>query len=175
MEKARRILLFTGEGKGKTTAALGMALRCYGHGLPVALVHFVKSRRSVGEVKALSRLEGIEQHITGLGFLPSPERPQFQEHKRAAVEGLALARRILSAGKHYLIILDEICWAIYRNLFTEEEALETIAELKEGACLVLTGRGASAALIELADTVTEMKCIKHAYAAGVAAQAGIEK
>ena len=170
-----RILIFTGEGKGKTTAALGMSLRAVGHGMKVCVIHFVKSRKNVGEVLAISEISNIDQHITGLGFLPDPNSPEFQNHVNAARAGFELAKEMLASKNYDLVVLDEICWAVYRNLIPESEVLSLPELMKENSTLVLTGRFASERLIEIADTVTEMKKIKHAYELGVAAQEGVEK
>ncbi len=94
MSEEGRILIFTGDGKGKTTAALGMALRAYGHGIPVAIVQFVKSDVKTGEFAAVNRLSGVDLFVTGRGFVPPETDPGFQEHRRAAEEGLRIAVRI---------------------------------------------------------------------------------
>jgi len=172
----KRILIITGEGKGKTTSALGMALRASGHEQKVCIIHFVKSRRKVGEVLAISKfLPFVEQHITGLGFLPKEGTEEFEKHRAAAVEGLRLSVEKLKSGMFDLVILDEICWALHRNLIEEKEVLLLFDLMKKGSALVMTGRYAKQSLIDRADTVTEMVSIKHAYESGVGAQAGIEK
>ena len=171
----KRILVFTGEGKGKTTAALGMSLRAAGHGMKVCLIHFVKSRKNVGEVLAISNIDNIDQHIAGLGFLPKPDTPEFLNHVKAAEEGLLLAEEIIKSEKYDLVVLDEICWAVYRNLIPESRVLELPGFMRDRSSLVMTGRFAGENIINIADTVTEMKKIKHAYESGVPAMNGIEK
>lgn len=173
MEKGR-VLIFTGEGKGKTTAALGMALRAHGHGIPVALIQFVKSDRSTGEFAALGRMAGVEIRVAGLGFVPSEDNPAFASHRRAAEEGLVIAREKASSGHYGLVILDEICYAVARRLLDEEAVLLLIREAAPGVTIVLTGRGATEGLIAAADTVSEIRALKHGFDAGLKAQKGVE-
>ena len=116
MESKGRILIFTGDGKGKTTAALGMALRAHGHGMPVAVIQFVKSDVKTGEFAVLSRLPGVEIFVTGLGFVPPEADPLFPDHRRAAEEGLRIASEAACSGRYGLVILDEGCYAAARNL-----------------------------------------------------------
>jgi cob(I)alamin adenosyltransferase len=169
-----RILVFTGDGKGKTTAALGMALRAAGHGLPVAIVQFIKADRTVGEVQALARLPGMTIVQTGRGFLPKPGDPALTAHQAAAREGLDEARRIVATGQTRLVILDEICVAVARGLLDEADVLAVLRQARAGTCIVLTGRGATELLLAAADTVTEMREVKHGLQRGIAAQAGVE-
>ena len=169
-----RILVFTGDGKGKTTAALGMALRAAGHGLPVAIVQFIKADGTVGEIQAMARLPGVTIVQTGRGFLPKPGDPALTAHQAAAREGLDQARRIVAAGQARLVILDEICVAVARGLLDEADVLAVLRQAPAGTCIVLTGRGASESLLAAADTVTEMREVKHGLQRGIAAQAGVE-
>ena len=174
MNDRARILLFTGDGKGKTTAALGMALRARGHGMPVCVVQFVKGDASVGEVAA-ARLCGIEVHQTGLGFVPASDDPRFAQHRTAAREGLRQAREILAGRRFAMLILDEVCLAVARGLLETEQVIELLRQAPAETCLVLTGRDAPPALVALADTVTEMLCVKHALQSGRVAQQGVER
>jgi len=174
MDEKNRILIFTGDGKGKTTAALGMALRAHGHGIPVALIQFVKSDTATGEYAALGRMAGIELHVAGLGFVPPPSDPGFAAHCRAAEEGLGVAARAASSGRFGLVILDEVCYAVARKLLEEEAVLGLIRSAAPGVTLVLTGRGATEGLIAAADTVSEIRAVKHGFAAGWKAQKGVE-
>jgi cob(I)alamin adenosyltransferase len=169
-----RILLFTGDGKGKTTAALGMALRAAGHGMKVLVIQFVKSDPRTGEQVAASALPGIKIIQTGRGFLPPKESPEFQEHREAALAGLAQAGRALESGAWDVLVLDEVCLAAGKNLLTETEVLRVLDAARPGAIIVMTGRYAPPGLVEAADTVTEMRCVKHAYAAGIKAWKGVE-
>ena len=174
MNPDARILVFTGDGKGKTTAALGMALRAAGHGLPVAIVQFVKADRTVGEIQALARLPGVTIVQTGRGFLPKPGDPAIAVHRAAAHEGLDEAQRIIATGQRRLVILDEVCVAVARGLLDEADVLAVLRRARAGTCVVLTGRGAPESLLAAADTVTEMREVKHGLKRGIAAQAGVE-
>jgi cob(I)alamin adenosyltransferase len=169
-----RFLIFTGDGKGKTTAALGMALRMAGHGRRVLVVQFIKSGGSTGEIAALGRLPGVELVQKGMGFIPKQDDEARERHRQAASEALELARQALAAGEHDLVILDEICIAISSGLIDEMRVLEAIETAPPETCLVLTGRSAPPRLVERADTVTEMRCVKHGYRAGIPAQQGVE-
>jgi cob(I)alamin adenosyltransferase len=169
-----RILLFTGDGKGKTTAALGMAMRAAGHGMKVLVIQFVKSDPRTGEQAAASALAGIRIIQTGRGFLPPKESPEFQEHREAALAGLAQAASALESGAWDMLVLDEVCFAAGKDLLTETEVLRVLDGARPGAIIVMTGRYAPPGLIEAADTVTEMRCVKHAYAAGIEAWKGVE-
>ena len=169
-----RILIFTGDGKGKTTAALGMALRAAGHGLQVVVIQFIKNDASVGELQAVENMPSVDVVQTGLGFLPPPASPDFVRHKTAAQQGLRKAEEILSSGKRFLVILDEICLAVARGLVEERHVLELIQRAPPDSCLVLTGRGATEPLIAAADTVTEMRSIKHGLQNGRGGQKGVE-
>jgi cob(I)alamin adenosyltransferase len=172
--KKSRILIFTGDGKGKTTAALGMALRASGHGLRALILQFIKADTSVGELTGLKYLPGVETIQMGRGFVPSPTNPAFREHCQAACHGVEKASDALRSKRYDLIILDEICTAMALGLITEEQVMGVIDQASEGLCLVLTGRGASDRLISKADTVTEMRCLKHGLQEGIAAQKGVE-
>ncbi len=169
-----RIVLFTGEGKGKTTAALGMALRATGHGMRVLVVQFVKQDPDTGELAAARHLDHLDIVQTGCGFLPKPDDPQFAEHAEAARAGLEKAQKALTAGNYAMIVLDEICFAVARGLIDEKDVLQLIDRAPDGMLLALTGRNATPGLIARADTVSEIRCIKHAMKEGRPAQKGIE-
>jgi cob(I)alamin adenosyltransferase len=175
MSQKARILIFTGDGKGKTTAALGMAFRASGHGLRTSVIQFIKSDASVGEVVAAAAMATIEIRQTGLGFLPPADDRLFARHRAAAQAGLREAAEVLASGQFALVILDEICVAVARGLVEERQVTELLAQASPVTCLVLTGRDASPALIDLADTVTEMRCLKHGLQAGCVAQKGVER
>lgn len=175
MSSQPRILIFTGDGKGKTTAALGMALRAAGHGLRTCVVQFIKSDVAVGEIAAVTSSDTIEIHPTGLGFVPPRGHPDFQLHREAAQAGLRKAAEAVADGRYSLVVLDEICLAVSRGLIEQVEVLELAARTPPQVCLVMTGRHASPELIDLADTVTEMCCVKHGLRAGIAAQKGVER
>lgn len=175
MGRSGRILIFTGDGKGKTTAALGMALRTSGHGLRALVVQFIKGDGLTGELAALRGLPGVEIVQKGKGFLPDPTAGSLIEgHRHAAREALELSRAALSGSRYHLVILDEICIALASGLVDEEAVIEMLERADPRVCVVLTGRAAPPRLIELADTVTEMRCLKHGYQSGHPAQVGVE-
>ncbi len=175
MNEPPRILIFTGDGKGKTTAALGMAFRASGHGLRTCVVQFIKGDASVGEVAAAATSGQIEIHTTGLGFLPPAGSERFDAHRSAVQAGLRTAFAAVTSGRFAVVVLDEICLAVARHLIEERQVEELIAQAPPDVCLVLTGRGATPGLIAMADTVTEMRSIKHAFQAGRCAQKGVER
>ncbi len=170
----KRIILFTGDGKGKTTAALGMVLRASGHGMKSLVIQFVKSDPDTGELAACRHLNGVEIVQTGRGFVPERTDPLFQEHRRAAEQGLDLAEQSLLSGGYDLIMLDEICIAVWKGLLDEKRIIDALLKGGPGTCVVMTGRNATAGLISLADTVTEMRMVKHGFAEGFKAQKGVE-
>jgi cob(I)alamin adenosyltransferase len=173
-DRKSRILIFTGDGKGKTTAALGMTLRASGHGMRTLILQFMKADDAVGELIALRYLPGVEAIQLGRGFVPSPTNPAFLEHRQAAYQGLGMAAEALRSKKYDLIILDEICTAMDKGLILEDQIMDLIEESRDVSCLVLTGRGATKRLIAEADTVTEMRNLKHGLSQGIAAQKGVE-
>jgi cob(I)alamin adenosyltransferase len=175
MNDKPRILIFTGDGKGKTTAAMGMVLRASSHGLRIKVVQFLKSDTGSGEIAALQKLPGVEFVRRGLGFVPKRgDDPRFEEHQHAAREGLELAREAILSDTYDLLVLDEICGAITAGLLEETEVATLLQQAPARLRLALTGRNAPAALIELADTVTEMHCVKHGLQQGRTAQQGVE-
>jgi len=165
------VIVYTGDGKGKTTAALGLALRAVGHGLRVVVVQFVKAW-SVGEHEAAKRLAPeLAVHRMGRGFVRGePE----EEDRAAARDALALVRRCLVEGRHALVIADEVLTAVGLRLVTREDVESLLADRPAGVHLVLTGWGAWDSLLARADLVTDMRCVKHPFSRGVAAQPGVE-
>ena len=167
------VQVYTGDGKGKTTAALGLALRAAGAGLKVYIGQFMKTG-TYSEVRALKRFSDlitIEQFGTGK-FVKGPPAPEDIE---AARSGLKKARGALGSGQYGLIILEEANVAVNFGLFSVEELLKLVADKPETVELVITGRGAPLEIIDRADLVTEMKSIKHYFDKGVNARTGIEK
>jgi len=175
MNERPRILLFTGDGKGKTTAALGTALRAAGHGMRVLVLQFVKNDATTGEISAIESFENIDIVQTGRGFIPSPDSQEFTQHREAAQAGFAQATEAVLSGKYALIVLDELCVAVAHGLIAEEDVLELLDRLPAGLRLLLTGRDATPGLIDAADTVSEIRCVKHAMQAGRPAQRGVEQ
>jgi cob(I)alamin adenosyltransferase len=174
MSDSGRILIFTGDGKGKTTAALGMALRAVGHSMKVSIIQFIKADSSTGEIAALRAIPGVRIVQTGCGFVPPESNPSFADHHEAAQSGLKLATREIESGEYSLVVLDEICVAVAKGLVGESDVVDVVRKAGPDTTLVLTGRGATPALIALADTVTEMKVIKHGMRSGWPAQEGVE-
>ena len=174
MSSQARVLVFTGDGKGKTTAALGMALRASGHDMPALVIQFCKANAATGEVAAVRRLGNVEIVQVGLGWVPESSDPAFARHREAAERGLERAAGAIASGRYRLVVLDEVCYAVARGLLTEDRVAEAVRAAKPDSCVVLTGRGATAGLMALADTVTEMKCVKHGLTAGRKAQEGVE-
>jgi len=174
MKDRPRILLFTGDGKGKTTAALGMALRASGHGMRTLVVQFVKCDPSTGELEAARHLPGIEIEQHGLGFVPASASSEFVAHKQAAAKALRRAQQAIASGEYRLVILDEVCYAVTRELIEEREVSDVVNQAPADCIIVMTGRGATEGLIALADTVTEMRSVKHGFEAGRSAEKGVE-
>ncbi|MDD4334739.1 MAG: cob(I)yrinic acid a,c-diamide adenosyltransferase [Desulfotomaculaceae bacterium] len=169
------ILVNTGNGKGKTTAALGMALRAWGQGMKVLVLQFIKGGWKYGELKAAEKLgPNFEIRQMGEGFIKGPGDQSLEEHRHAAVKALAAAKTEISSGKYDLIILDEILYAINYGLVALPDTLELMAKKPEDLHLVLTGRNVPPEIVERADLVTEMREIKHHYNKGIPAQKGIE-
>ena len=167
------IQIYTGEGKGKTTAALGLTIRAAGAGLNVYLAQFIK-HGEYSEIKGLSRFaDKITVAQFGCGrFIKG--RPSAKDIEIAA-RGIEKVKAILAAGKHQIVILDEANVAVSLNLFSEETLLEIITTKPDDVEIIITGRGATQRMIEAADLVTEMKEIKHYFKNGVEARIGIEK
>lgn len=163
--------VYTGDGKRKTTAALGLLLRARGAGLKVCLVQFIKSMEyhEVGMLKELG--VPVRQFGRGCFIRGEPE----EADRKLARDGLTYARRLLHRGDLDLLILDEVNVAIHLGLVDETEVLDLLPARPAGLELVCTGRGAPEALINAADLVTEMVNVKHYYDAGVPARDGIER
>jgi len=165
--------VYTGDGKGKTTAALGLAVRAAGAGFRVYIAQFVKGMW-YSELAALQRL-GDSITVVQCGRDCFITREPDEEDVRVAREGLEAARRAISSGEYRLVILDEANIATYYELFSVQELLAVVEERPANVEVVITGRKADPAVIDAADLVTEMREIKHYYTKGVLARTGIEK
>lgn len=156
------VIIHTGNGKGKTTAALGLILRASGHGQRVLVAQFIKGSWRYGESDALARFDNVELLRVGKGFVGilGDKRP-FSEHQAAARAGLALAGAQVATGKYDLVVLDEINNAIYMDLIPLDDVIALVANRPLHTSMVLTGRYAHPRLLALADHVTEMRDIKH--------------
>lgn len=179
MTKAQRrglVIVHTGNGKGKTTAALGTALRAVGHGLKVLIIQFIKGSWRYGELKSLKRLEPeLELIRVGKGFVGIiDDKLPREEHVEAARKGLELAREKVVGGEYDLVILDELNYAVLGGLISIEDVLDLVRNKPSWVHLIITGREARPELIELADLVTEMREVKHPYQKGITAQRGID-
>ena len=177
MENKGLVIVHTGDGKGKTTAALGMAMRAWGNHLRVLILQFIKGSWNYGElaaIEALSFADGcIEIRQGGLGFSQRGDDAK-EEHRRAATELLQTAMTELKRDTWDMIILDEFNYA-YSFGFIQLDDLEKLLSVRpEHTHLILTGRNASPELIDQADLVTEMHLVKHPFQRGIKAQRGIE-
>jgi cob(I)alamin adenosyltransferase len=167
------VQIYTGDGKGKTTAAIGLAVRAAGAGLKVYIAQFMKLG-DYGEITALRRLSDgitVEQFGTGRFIRGNPAPEDFA----AARRGIERVKEIFAGRSHQLVVLDEANVAAACGLFPSADLLDIVQTRPEGVEVVLTGRQAAPELIARADLVTEMKAVKHYYQAGVAARTGIEK
>lgn len=170
------VIVFTGDGKGKTTSALGIALRACGHNMKVVMLQFIKGSWHYGELESVKKLSpDFELIPLGKGFVGIiDDRLPREEHIKAAKEALAIAREKITSGNYRIVILDEINVAVRLNLIDIQELLDLIKAKPQNLHLIITGRGADPKLIEAADLVTEMKEIKHPYQKGVTAQRGVD-
>lgn len=167
------VLLFTGDGKGKSTAAFGQALRAVGQGLRVCVIQFIKAMATTGEARALTRFtDQVEFHTLGSGF--TWRSKDMKKPVAAARHALDVARAKIASGDFDLVVLDELTYLIAHDMVEENEIIELIAGRPPAMHLVITGRNASPALVAAADLVTEMVLRKHHYQAGVKARKGIE-
>jgi cob(I)alamin adenosyltransferase len=169
------ILVNTGDGKGKTTAALGTALRAVGYGQKVLIIQFVKGTWHYGELDAVARIPEITLVRAGKGFYKIIDDKYTEaEHREAAAAGLAFARESLAKNEHALVILDEINVAQSLGLLALADVLALLDLKPPAMSLILTGRNAHPDVISRADTVTEMREIKHAFRQGILAMKGID-
>ena len=167
------IAVFTGTGKGKSTAAFGMALRAVQHGMKVGVVQYVKGAIATAETDAFARFgEQVEWHRMGEGFHWITQDAELD--RRAAEKAWEVSQALMARPDVGLIVLDELIVALRLRQLDEAVVLAGLQQKRPDQHVVLTGRGASKELIEIADLVTEMKMIKHHYRAGIRAQAGIE-
>jgi cob(I)alamin adenosyltransferase len=170
------VIVFTGDGKGKSSAALGITLRAYGHKMYVSFVQFIKSPSDTGEARAAERLvPEIEFVSMGKGFVNCcGSTTPLNEHKKVADDALRAARQRIHSASWDIVVLDEINIAVKLGLIDIKDVLELVRSKPPELHLILTGRDAHPDLIAAADMVTEMRDLKHPYAAGVPAQKGID-
>ncbi len=170
--KTGLILVNTGHGKGKTTAALGAAVRACGAGLKVLIIQFIKGKWRYGELEALKKLPGVEIRPMGLGLIKKGE--DLAPHKEAAQKALESARCEVRSGGWDLIILDEVCNAMRRGLLDPLQVADLLRQKPAHLHMILTGRDCPDKIMDMADTVTRFVNEKHHLARGVEAQKGIE-
>ncbi len=179
--RARRkglVMIWTGNGKGKTTAAMGLALRAAGHQMHVLFLQFIKGRWKTGERKSLPLLAPYVEHVVmGRGFtIPGlrDERIPMEDHAAAARAAFAFAQQAVHSGRYDVVILDEIMATIKAGFVTAAEVVDLARGKPPLLHLVLTGRNAPPELVEIADLVSEVQPVKHPFQAGIPAQRGIE-
>lgn len=166
------LVVNTGNGKGKSSSAFGMVARALGHGMQVAVVQFIKGGRATGEETFFRRIPELEYHVMGEGFTWETQDPDLD--RRAAMAAWEKAMGFLADPAFQLVVLDELNIALKLRLIPLDSVIEALQGRPAHQHVVVTGRAAPPELIEIADTVTEMRPVKHAFDAGVMAQKGIE-
>jgi cob(I)alamin adenosyltransferase len=166
------LLVITGNGKGKSTSAFGMVARALGYSMKIGVVQFIKSRTDTGEEAFLGKQPGVEWHVTGDGF--TWDTQNREQDIATAQRGWAIAERMLADPSYQLVVLDELTYLLSYGYLDSDTVLDALAHRPAMQHVVVTGRAASAALIELADTVSVIADEKHAFRAGVKAQPGID-
>lgn len=167
------VQVYTGNGKGKTTAAFGLALRAIGRGLKVFVVQFIKGGFDYGELYVVGKLPNLELKAFGRGKFVM-QKPASEEDVRLAGKAFDLAKKVVNSGEYDVVVLDEINVAVHLGLIDVKEVVELVKRKPEHVELVLTGRYAPSKIIDLADLVTEMREVKHPYQKSIAARKGIE-
>lgn len=167
------VQVYTGDGKGKTSSAFGLALRAVGRGLKVYIIQFIKGGFDYGELYVVDRLPNLKLKAFGRGKFVT-ERPPGKEDVELAQEALALSQEVVKSGEYDIVILDEISVALNLKLISLEKVLELIKHKPKHVELVLTGRSAPGEIIKAADLVTEMREVKHPFHKGYQARKGIE-
>ena len=176
MEKDGLTIVYTGKGKGKTTAALGIALRATGYEKKICMIQFIKGSWHYGEMDSSKRLEPqFEMIAVGKGFVGIiDDKSTKEDHKKIAKEAIKISNEKIQSGKYDIVILDEINYAVNLNLISLDDVLELIKSKPQKMDLILTGNYAKDEVIEAADLVTEMKEIKHPFQRGIKAKEGID-
>ena len=172
MKTQGRIIIHTGDGKGKTTAALGTVFRALGHGQKVCVIQFIKGQGKYGERILAEKLENLDWHICGKGFVFKKEN--VEEDRKIAEEGFRLTAEIIASDRYDLVVLDELTYLPALDFLAAEKIVETLRSKPERLNIIITGRKAPPELVEIADTVSEVGVVKHAYQQGIKAQKGIE-
>ncbi len=171
--KTGLVIVFTGQGKGKTTAALGMALRAAGHRMNILILQFIKGTWRYGELEALKKLDNVAILPLGTGFTWKKEN--LDEDRDLAMKGWEQALKAIKSGTYDMVVLDEINYVLSYGLLPLDNVLEFLKNRPPHLHLVFTGRNAPDSLVEMADLVTEMVVVKHPYKdKGIKAQKGVE-
>lgn len=173
MNELGLIQVYTGEGKGKTTAALGLALRAWGRGLRVCVIQFMKIGEDYGEIIAIRKLGNVDLFQFGRDELIYKGQ-HTKEDVDLAHRGLEKVKEALTSGKYDIVILDEINVVTFFEILSPREVLRTIRARAKNVEVIMTGRNAPQEFLDEADLVTEMRIIKHPYDSGVMARAGVE-
>lgn len=170
------VIVYTGKGKGKTTAALGMALRAIGHNYKICMIQFIKGSWHYGEMSSSKKLEPeFELTAVGKGFVGIlDDKTPKEVHQKIAKEAIEIAKEKILSEKYNIIILDEINYAVNLGLVELADVLDLIKNKPQGITLVLTGNHVKQEIIDAADLVTEMKEIKHPFQRGIRAKKGID-
>jgi cob(I)alamin adenosyltransferase len=167
-----RIIVNTGDGKGKTTAAFGTVFRAAGHGQRIAVVQFIKGEWNYGEARAAEKFSNIEITRIGAGFTWLAK--DLEESRNLAREAWAKCLELGTSEALDLLVMDELNCAVAEGFVGVEEVVQFLRQKRPRLSVIITGRDARAEIIDVADTVTEMRCIKHAFAQGVPGRRGIE-
>jgi cob(I)alamin adenosyltransferase len=170
------VIVYTGKGKGKTTAALGMALRAIGHNHRICMIQFIKGSWHYGEMSSSKRLEPeFELTAVGKGFVGIlDDRTPKEIHQKIAQEAIQISKEKILSEKYDLVILDEINYAVNLGLIELQQVLELIKVRPQKVSIVLTGNHVRQEIIDVADLVTEMREIKHPFQRGIRAKKGID-
>jgi cob(I)alamin adenosyltransferase len=172
MKRKGRIVIHTGDGKGKTTAALGTVFRALGHDQKVCVIQFIKGQGKYGERVFAEKLENLDWHICGKGFVFNKEN--LDEDRMVAEEGFALAAEVIASDRYDLVVLDELTYLPVLGFLPVEKIVETLISKPQRLTIIITGRKAPQELIEIADTVSDITVVKHALQQGIKAQKGVE-
>lgn len=167
------LLINTGEGKGKTTAALGLICRALGHNFRVCLIQFIKGTRTTGELVSSQRFKDLlDVFVLGEGFTWNGKG--MEAHIEAAVRAWSFAKGIILSSRYHLVVLDEFTYLVTYNILDECEVQNVLVNRPEGTHVLITGRDAPECLLQIADMVTDMRVVRHHFSYGVTAQRGIE-
>lgn len=167
-----RVQVYTGLGKGKTTAALGLGMRAVGHGYKVYMIQFLKPKRRYGEHKTVKKLKGFK--IKSYGIKKFATKETEEKYKKLSEKAFRHATKVVKSGRYDIVILDEITLAIIKDYIQIEDVMQLIEQKPKSVELVLTGREAPKKIREKADLVTVMEEVKHPYQKGFKARKGIE-